>query len=282
MKELQEKEPVSESIYLSQPPPLQENLSDEDRRVADWIYLVPLSADSVVLVLGCSRKIIPLVLSENCGRVYVVDSNQAEINLLKAQIERQGINNLFPVQSSNILDLKFPPRYFDFISVQGFAVPPGESISFQSLIQQVRPFLREGGVLQVTMGNQLDPRQLIFAKQKNPNEPFPHHTYWDYRRILKSEGFSDVQFHAPLPGYRGIPLFYVPLEDRRAVGFFLRNVFPLCETVSHKRKQAYAIEYGLAKIATRLMLALRLSFLLKFFVPGYSVIAKNKYVAKVN
>lgn len=208
---------------------------DRNPRINDWVHLVDLNSESTALVIGRNGSNLARVLSNICREVNCAED----------------------------YDSTFPIGHFDLISVHASR----EASSFQAICRQLRGCLKEGGALHLIIGNKLLPKKL--------SELFLNHTFWGYKSILRKEGFSDIQFYAPLPNYRGAPMFYVPLEDRHIINYFFKSIFPLFETVSPQKKRQYLLMYPIAKLATRFILAFRLSFMLKFFVPGYCVIAKK-------
>ena len=247
----------------------------EDQRTADWKYLLPLNNDSVALVIGCGWSTVPFALSETCAKVYTIDSIWHKIAFLNIRKRQQGIDNLYPIYVSGSLDFPFPEKRFDFVAVRNFQWGATQSIQLRDVVRSVNGLLREGGVAYFSLGNRWGFQQLL-RRNKNTSSPtLPLHTIFGYRHILQVEGFSEIQFYAPLPHYDGVPLFYVPLEDTQAMSFFFRNIFPLFEAVSPEVKRAYAFEYVVAKMGVRLALLFRLTGLAKVFVPGFSIIAKK-------
>ncbi len=241
----------------------------EDQRTADWRYLLPLSSESVALVLGCGLGTVPVALSETCRKVYAVDSCWDKVAFLNIRKKQHKIDNLYPTYAHDTLSLPFSAGCFDLVSVRDMAQP----LPFYKTVRRAHGLLKEGAIAHFSLGNRLAFQRLLCRGESGASPPL--HTIFGYRRILKTEGFSDIQFYAVLPHHNGIPLFYIPLESSQAMEFFLRNIFPLFEMVTPESKQAFALEYMVAKIAVRLGLFFNLTSLAKIFVPGFCVIARK-------
>lgn len=244
----------------------------EDERVGDWKYLVSLSSEGKALVLGCGWGAVPIALSEACGKVYAVDSSWNKIALLDIRRRHLGIGNLCPVYTPSGLALPFQEGYFDLISVRDFHWGEVQPTPFREASRHVYQLLKGGGIAYWSVANRLAFHHL-FGKKRGMSPVL--HTFFGYKHILKEQGFTDIQFYAPLPYYDGIPLFYVPLEDIGAINFFFRNIFPLFETVSPEVKRAFALEYAIAKMGARLVLFFKLARITKVFVTGFGIIAKK-------
>jgi hypothetical protein len=246
----------------------------EDQRMADWKYLLSLNNKSSALVLGCGWGTVPIALSEICANVYAIDTVWEKIVYLNILVGQHRINNLYPIYVSDRYEIPFPKRYFNLITVREYQWSTGQPVSFRGIVRRVYNLLSEEGVVSFSIGNRLAFQYLLRRTEKNDRSHF--HNIFGYKHILQEEGFSDIQFYAPLPDYDGIPLFYVPVENNRAMAYFFHNIFPLFEMVSPEVKRLYAFDYKIAKIAVRLALSSRLTSLAKFFVPGFIIIAKKQ------
>jgi SAM-dependent methyltransferase/uncharacterized protein YbaR (Trm112 family) len=244
----------------------------EDQRTADWIYLMPLTRETKVVVLGCGLGTVPIVLAKACGKVYAADSSWEKIAYLNVRKRQQGIENLFPVFVRGVSGLPFPGKCFDLVSVRQFQwgmKPTG----FENVAQYVHRLLKDGGTAHFSLGNRLAYQRLLRREKKDPS--FPLHTIFSYRRMLRAAGFSEIQFYSPLPHHNGIPLFYLPLENKPALDFFFRNIFPLFEMVTPEVKLRYGLEYAVAKVGVRICLFLKLTRFAKVFSPGFCIIAEK-------
>jgi len=246
----------------------------EDQRMADWKYLLSLNNKSSALVLGCGWGTVPIALSEICENVYAIDTVWEKIVYLNILVGQHRINNLYPIYVSDRYEIPFPKRYFNLITVREYQWSTGQPVSFRGIVRRVYNLLSEEGVVSFSIGNRLAFQYLLRRTEKNDRSHF--HNIFGYKHILQEEGFSDIQFYAPLPDYDGIPLFYVPVENNKAMAYFFHNIFPLFEMVSPEVKRLYAFDYKIAKIAVRLALSSRLTSLAKFFVPGFIIIAKKQ------
>lgn len=246
---------------------------EEDQRIADWRYLLPLAENNVALVLGSGLGYVPMALAEKCKRVYAVDSlweNVSFINSRKTQLQK---DNLFPVLVEENTELPFAEDYFDIIALRRFFWGGGRIKNFRDTIKEVYRLLKIDGIVNLNVENRFSIQNLLSHGRKK--KPLYLHTIYGYKKILQSQGFYDIQFFAPLPRYDGVPLFYIPLESVQVMNFFFKNIFPLIETVSPEVKRKYAMEYFVAKAGVRLSLLLKLTGLARLFVPGFSIFAKK-------
>ena len=245
----------------------------EDQRIADWKYLLPLNRDTRALVFGCGWGTVAVALSEICGTVGVIDSDCEKLSFLNGRKKQQRIDNLYPIYVKDRSGFPFSESSFDLVSVGGHSWGVNQPVEVRDIVRDAHGLLKDGGTVYLSFRNRLAFQDLL--KWGKSSAPFRLHTAYGYRRILQAEGFSEIQFYAPLPRYDGIPLFYLPLENSHALNFFLRNIFPLFEMVSPEVKRAYAMEYAVAKLGVRLTLLFRLATLAKIFVPGFNIVAKK-------
>lgn len=274
-----------------------------DERRADWRYLLPLSQDSVALDLGCGWGAIAIALSEICGSVIAMDATWERISFLNIRKEQQKIENLFPIHGGDQLEFPFYDNYFDLVSMVGVlewigtwyinAKPRDAQIT---ALKKICSLLKKGGYLYIGIENRFGYQYLVGAKDHNglpfvsilprllanfvsklfTGEAYTTYQYsiYGYKKILWEAGFSEIQFFSPLPQYR-TPLFYLPLSSNKALNYFFEYIFPLFDMVSPEVKKDYALQYKIAKIGVRLVLLLKITGLAKFFVPGFSILAKK-------
>ena len=277
-------------------------LAYEDQRVADWKYLLPLSRDSVVMVVGCGLGTVPVSLAETCGRVYAVDPTWEKVCFLNARKKQQGIDNLFPIFGSRNLDFPFARGQFDLIAIVGTfewvtmrSGVGGLRAAQVEALQHIHGLLKQDGRLYFTADNRFGYQHLFGGMGKSwlrlagvisrsvaklatrvvKREGLGTQRYSirGYKKLLREAGFGNTDFYAPLPKHTGIPLFHLPLHNDEAMRYFFSNIFPLFEMVSPEVKGQYGLQYPMAKIGARLALRFRGTKLAKYFAPGFSIIA---------
>jgi len=274
-----------------------------DERRADWKYLLPLGKDSIALDLGCGWGAIAVALSKMCGKVYAMDATWERISFLNIRKKQQKIDNLFPIHGGDQLEFPFPPSYFDLISMVGvlewigtwYAHGTPHDAQMEAL-RCVYYHLKNNGYLYIGIENRFGFQYLLGGKDHNglpfvsilprfmanliskrfAGEPYTTYQYsiYGYKKMLQKVGFSEIKFYAPLPQYR-TPLFYIPLENVNILNYFFKNIFPLFDMVSPEVKKYYTFPYKVAKIGVKIALLFKLTGLAKFFVPGFSIIAKK-------
>jgi len=246
----------------------------EDKRMTDWRYLIPIDKKHTVLVLGCGLGVIPIALSEQCKKVYAVDPEWEKATFLNIRKDQLGIENLFPLIGNNVGKLPFNEESFDLVVILGYQFPTDNSYNFYLLSQQIHRLLKERGKIYFSLDNKWS-FQRLFRPAKTMNPKLIHNLY-GYKRILAEKMFSNIRFYAPLPQHNRTPMYYLSLDNNRAIQFYFESVFPLFDMVTPEVKKIYGVQYNLIKIIVKLALILRLTALAKFFVPGFSIIAQKK------
>ncbi|PKM92574.1 MAG: hypothetical protein CVU80_02640 [Elusimicrobia bacterium HGW-Elusimicrobia-4] len=245
----------------------------EDQRAVDWKYLLPSEGDSVVLCIGCGLGTVPTVLSETCARVYAVDTDWFKIAFLNIRKRQQGIDNLYLIYIGDGVDFPFPDKHFDIVVLGGGQWKAKQAIQVRGVIRLINNLLNERGSAYFSLGNLWAFQQVL--RQKTNSTGLSLHTIFGYRRMLHASGFSQLSIFAPLPNHKGIPLFYIPFEEKQAWDYFFRFIFPLFEMASPEVKRSYGFEYAVAKAGVRLALQFKLVGVAKFFVPGFVIIARK-------
>ncbi len=246
----------------------------EDERLSDWIYLLPLSKDYVTLVIGCGLGTIPITLSKMCSIVYAIDPEWWKITFLNLRKNQQRIDNLYPIYVNNVSFFPFPDKYFDLISLRIFDFPISQLVPFREVAKHIYDLLKIGGIAYFSLPNRWGYQRLLWRGKRNFSISL--HTIYGYKQILQEQGFSNVRFYTSLPYYDGIPLFSVPLGNAPAINFCFRFIFPLTEMVPPETKRVYSFEYGFAKVSMHFIRRFRfLLKLVKFFVPGFNIIARK-------
>jgi SAM-dependent methyltransferase len=244
----------------------------EDQRMADWCYLLPHKRKNNALILGSGMGIIAIVLSQFYENVYVIDPVWEKLAFLEQRKQSVGRSNIVCIQGDSISDLPFPRYYFDLINISDF-MWSFSSDPLAENIMHVNELLRPDGVAFFGLKNRYSLLN-IFDRQ-NSTGIISAQSMGRYKKTLGKCGFSVNTFYAPLPFYDGIPLFLLPLEGGNVIDYYFKSIFPLLEMVSPETKKDYAIQYSIIKVAVRFALIFKLTWLARYFVPGFSIIAQK-------
>ena len=237
----------------------------QDVRSTDWLNCIPLNKQQKALIVGGDLGSLSLEMADQCSEVHVIDNCNQTLEFLQVRKEQQEIPNLYLHQASENGDLPFEANSFDIISINMDA----NQFKLKALIS----FLSKGGMIHILSGNRHSLNRLL--RPGRYSELRGLKGMKGYRKVLKHCGLNSIEFYAPLPDHIGTPLFYLPLGSNYIIRYFLKNIFPLFEMVSPEVKRQYAVPYYLARIGVRLSLLLRVSFLMKYFVPSYMILAKK-------
>ena len=236
----------------------------DDARAADWTYLVRLGPESRVLLSGPQLLVTAAALAERAGEVWVATADSGEARVLKGWRRQLRSGRVRIIDADLSRGIPFADGTLDLVSIRAGASP------FQDVAADAARVLRPGGTARFVADNRLFPKQLAGADRSGRA-----HTIAGYRRILGRAGLTGIRCFAALPRHTQTPLCLVPLESRTAVELFLRDVFPVFATVSPEVKRAHALEYMLARAGVWVMTRARLGGLLKWFVPGYLILARR-------
>jgi SAM-dependent methyltransferase len=274
-----------------------------DERRTDWRFLVPISKRSVALDIGSGWGTMSVSLSRMCEKIVSMDATYERIKFLNIRKTQEGIGNIYPVHAGMDLEFPFPNNYFDLAILVGvlewFGVSQKDVNPHQAqrmALKNIYNLLKDGGSLYIGIENRfgynylmglpdhnglpfvsLMPRRLAdFFSKVFKGEQYRTYQYSirGYEKLLKEVGFSEIEFYAPLPQYRE-PNFFLPLKNINAVDYFLRELFSSFELRTPARKKDFHREYQVAKIGSRLGLMFKLTYLIKYIVPGFSIIAKK-------
>jgi SAM-dependent methyltransferase len=274
-----------------------------DERRADWRFLIPLSKKSSVLDIGSGWGAISIALSESCGTVFSLDATFERVKFLNIRKTQEKRENLFPVHGGDNMRFPFPNNSFDLVSMIGVLEWASASSEFSNprvaqnkMLQNVYTLLKPGGHIYLGIENRFGYNYLMGRKDHN-GLPFvsilprrlanlvsksfvgEYYTTYQYslrgyKNLLSEVGFSNIQFYAPLPQYRS-PRYYLPLDNLNAQKYFFSNLFDLFELTPPESRKEFQMEYSVAKIGVKVGTLLRLLKLMKYIVPGFSIIAQK-------
>ncbi len=275
-----------------------------DERRADWKYYIPLSKESRALDLGCGWGATAIALSDYCGQVIAMDTTFERIHFLNLRRQQQNIKNVYPIHGGDTLSFPFPKNYFDLVTLVGVLEWLGESCpdlpphkAQQKALLQIREHLKPDGYIYIGIENRFGFDYLMGRPDHN-GVPFigllprkianwlslhytgkSYRTYQyslkGYRKLLSLTGFYNIKFYGDLPQYRQ-PFLYIPLEDSSALKYFLSHLWNLFlyETTEHAGDYKFA--YFFAKFFMHLLRYIPFSHLIRFIIPGYSILAQRK------
>ena len=244
-----------------------------DARSADWIYLSDIGVESRVLLVGGPIFVTVVALAARVREVWVLAGTE-EARLVNLWRQHTGVRNVHVVRGDVVDGLPFRKQAFDLVSIGGEARPKkGKArVSFTDLARGAMRVLKPKGTACFVVGNRLWPSSLTRRGQGPVG--IRRRTARGYRLTLERLEFTDVRILAPLPDHTRTPLCYLPVENSAAVNSFMRDLFPLFAAVSPEVKRAYVAEYWAARLGVWLMTIGNLGSLLRFFVPGYFVLAQ--------
>lgn len=247
----------------------------EDQRSADWKYLLPLKSGWHALVLNSNWGAIPVSLAQSCDMVCAVSYNLEKAHLLCMRKQQQGLRNIFPVCVVGVdWNLPFREDSFDVVYANNLGFETKNRNRFLSQIRQVRGLLKRGGFICLSQPNRLSFQSMI--GRWSMNFTTTGHSLAGYKRLLKRTGFKNVMFYGPVPTHDSIPLFYLPLNGHSEIKFFFHSIFPLVETVSPEVKAHYGLQYRIGKATVKIAQLLNMTFVAKYFLPGYLIIAQKR------
>jgi SAM-dependent methyltransferase len=249
--------------------------SPEDQRCADWKFLTDFNNQSDILLFGCGLGTIPVSLSLSVRSVLVCDCDRSSLRFINIRKKEQGLDNLFPLYIKNIENCPFKKKSFDGITfLQNSLCHNDKPVSFTDMVKTASGFLKDTGTLVLMVDNAFSFTRLLGKTTEKASQSLQ--TISGYKKTLIREGFTDIRFYAPLPGHGNVPMFYVPLSDHGGTRYFIENIFGFFDMVSPEVKKSYAVEYATAKIAVFIARMIQLTWLMKYFVPGYTIIARKQ------
>jgi len=263
---------------------------DENR--SDFIFLIPLSAQSRVLDIGCGWGAVTIGIARRAGEVWGVDSTLETLDFVKLRAEQEALSNIRLVHS-DALDfgqLPLPSDYFDVVLLNGVLewvgihrkdMPPRQ-IQILAL-REIRRVLKPSGTLYLGIENRysytyfggspdhsglpftsLVPRWLAnFIMSIARGETYRTYTYSrrGYEQLLKESGFFVERFFVPLPSYRE-PNYIIDLDHRASLEFFFHNLILESDSSSQRRKNAIRMSRQLTRLG-----------LFSAFCPSFSIIS---------
>lgn len=216
---------------------------------AGWWPLLNLRRDSRVLDLGCGWGAISFALARRAGLVVGCDLAVERLRFLQQRAVQEGARNVQLVWGGDGKRLPFRDNEFDLVVLNGVLewVPQSVEGSPDTIqlefLKEVARVLSKHGQLVLAIENRwswlywmgrpeehsriryvsLLPRGLanIYARLRT-GKPYRTHThsYWAYKRMLRTAGFQSSQIVVPLRDYRSFEAIVDPEREQTVADFF--------------------------------------------------------------
>jgi ubiquinone/menaquinone biosynthesis C-methylase UbiE/uncharacterized protein YbaR (Trm112 family) len=263
---------------------------DESR--SDFKFLLPISARSRVLDIGCGWGAVTVGMARCAGEVWAVDSTLETLNFVRLRAEQERLSNihLLHVDCLDFGQLPLPAGYFDvvllngvleWVGVQRTDISPRE-VQILAL-REIHRVLKPDGTLYVGIENRYS-YTYFGGSPDHPGLPFTslmprwmaslllrlacgrsYRTYTysrrGYARLLEEGGFAIEKFLVPLPSYRE-PNYMMDLDHRPSLEFFLQYLILESDAPSRRRKYAIRLSRQLVRLG-----------LFSAFCPSFSIIS---------
>ena len=244
-----------------------------DMSRADWMSILPLTKESVVLDIGSGWGNIGINLSARCKQVYCGDVNFSNLRLLKARLKEEAVDNieLFAYDANSFLRLPFEDSSVDIVVLNGVLEWMGSNdhpasadrVQLEAL-KEIRRVMKSGGMLYCGIENRyslstlrgvglhgeipfvgLFPRWFSNAVTRLVKGE-RHRTYiysiYGYKKLMKNAGFSSIDFYWPYPSYHN-PNFLFPLKPSWVKKYWLEDLL-----VSRSTKLRITKMLGLSRL----------------------------------
>jgi len=213
----------------------------DDDKSPYWKFLLPLSANSRVLDLGCGWGGFSVDLAKSFREVVAMDASFGRVKLLQLRGLQDEIPGLVAVCGGNAKFLPFPSGHFDLVVLNGVlewapTSRAGDPQEIQeNLLKEAYRVLRPGGILYLGIENRLGYEFLLGHRDPHTGlrwvnvlprsvanlysklvrgEEFREYTqsYWGLKRMFRKAGFSKIDFYTPYRHYNHFEKF-LPLDD---------------------------------------------------------------------
>ncbi len=222
-----------------------------DQTRSDFANLLDVDKNSIVLDIGSGWGNSAIGIARSFGaRVVALDGTWHRLRFVQKRADQENVKTIFFV-CANALKLPFLDSTFDFAVMSGVLEWIGASVEVgepgklqEQALSEVFRVLKPAGKLLIGIENSHGFKYLLGAPDDHTG--IEHITYLpreqankkmqsiygrDYRTytytmdgysaLLKQAGFSSIEFFYPIPDYKTCT-FIVPLNDKRALDFFLR------------------------------------------------------------
>lgn len=235
-------------------------------------FLLPLTAESRVLNLGCSWGALALNLATCTEYVVGMDSRAPNLRFALTRGHQMEVSGLQMMQGSLCAPLPFADRSFDAVVIletsEGSEMPkePGLRQAPSQLLGEIRRVLGPGASVLWGVSNRLGLGHppVAFKQQLR--------TYWGYVRALRNAGFEMIEFFAALPSHLE-PYFIVPFNKSKLIEFLIDDLLASGNYRSKISARGLGLTYAMGCAAWRLGRRFGLSRLVPYFSPSYLIVA---------
>ena len=255
-----------------------------------WRYLLPGRDTGKVLDVGAGLGAVTFSLANAGYEVVAVDSVPERAMFLTIRRDQDKIHNV-QTACASALELPFPENSFDVVILNGVLEWVGLSDTSlrpnkvqKKVLNNIYNLLKQKGILYLAIENRiagiyilglkdphsglrfttLMPRRIadLYARLKHKGG-YKTYVYskWGYEKMLKEAGFKDSKFFLPLPSYRNFKVI-IPVGNRRVTQYCATRIWNM------KRLR-------LLRSISFLIKLFPFSFLLDYFPPDYSIVARK-------
>jgi len=230
---------------------------------ADFLFLLDIKKDNLVLVIGADLGQIAIPLSRFCN-VIAIENDPDRIEIMKIIAKQENRNNI-QFLMSDIHNTKFEAGKFDLVIINDFEKigslgNKDQVINQQELLNEAHRMLKLGGTLyfgalnkfglQYLLGENVDGLQdyvylkndlakSIFEAETGEKLKTLPHGKKEYEKMILKSGFKEVNFFGNLRDYR-LPYVCVDLSANLSSMFIANNLYFLDEyDVSNKTRSKY-------------------------------------------
>jgi len=221
---------------------------------ADWLYMLDLGRDDLVLDIGSGWGTEAVPLARNTGQVVALDDTVERLEFVMVRAGQEGVDNVLGVKGS-ILDPPLMPGQFDLAVMNGVLEWMGtsdgssdpESLQRRAL-ENVFKLLKSGGRLYIGIENSQGFKYLLGEPDDHtgvkgisflPRDEadrllmdmdgrhYRTYTYAieGYRALLEGAGFGGIEFYYPIPDYKTFS-FIAPLDRTEPYRYYVNTLCP--------------------------------------------------------
>jgi SAM-dependent methyltransferase len=204
---------------------------------AGWWPLLNLQRTWRVLELGSEWGAITFSLAPRVASVAVCDLNLERLRFIKARALQDGVSNVEVLCWGDTSRLPFADQEFDLVILNGFLeeVPlsrPGSPLEMQRVVlREAARVLASDGQLFLAGHNRWSWRSVKSSRGYT-------HSFWGYKRLLRSAGFTSSQAFVPLPNFASFSAIVDPARKQMVRHFFAERGLSRCETIELQVKSS--------------------------------------------